>query len=200
MSDYVNRVYDPGGGGGFVRWTTTSPDTGGGSYPDPHGTTFGGTFDYCVETVFDPPGGSTIDNITCQLTNDEGASAFQGEAVYSNGDGTFGLALADDPATSKAIGIVADASIADAAAGAIAKAGTVDIPPAARGSEVWAGGEEIYVSASTAGDLTNVVPTLDGEVEASVGICLTDATAVQTATLRLNIKPTILLEHESVTV
>jgi hypothetical protein len=47
VTNYVNIVWDPGGG--FVQWTTTStPDSSGSSYPDPYGSGFGATSDFQV--------------------------------------------------------------------------------------------------------------------------------------------------------
>ena len=46
---WINKVWDPGGGGGWEYWETTPlPDPAGASYPDPHGTGFGGCSGYRV--------------------------------------------------------------------------------------------------------------------------------------------------------
>jgi hypothetical protein len=50
-TQYVNRIYDPGGVT-YVCWLTYSaPDTLGGAYPDPYGTGFGGCSGFHVAGV-----------------------------------------------------------------------------------------------------------------------------------------------------
>jgi len=45
---WVNKTWDPGGPE-WVYWETNpDPDVGGASYPDPHGTGFGGTEGYRI--------------------------------------------------------------------------------------------------------------------------------------------------------
>lgn len=50
---YLNKVWDPGGGGNWVSWiTATSPDIAGASYPDPYGSGFGACSGFRVITRY----------------------------------------------------------------------------------------------------------------------------------------------------
>lgn len=47
---FMNKVWDPGSGGGWVMWETEdTADPTGTYYPDPHGTGFGGCSNYRVQ-------------------------------------------------------------------------------------------------------------------------------------------------------
>ena len=49
---YINSVWDPGGPD-WIQWVTTNnPDSSGSSYPDPHGTGFGGCTGFRVVGTF----------------------------------------------------------------------------------------------------------------------------------------------------
>lgn len=43
---WVNKIWDPGGGGNWVLWETEAADTTGTSYPDPYGSGFGACTGY----------------------------------------------------------------------------------------------------------------------------------------------------------
>ncbi len=171
MPTYINRVFDIDAAA-FVRWSTATVDSAGASYPGPDA--FGDTLDYCLETIIPTgsggvPGAATEVLETDQLTNDAGVTVFQGHAIKMNGDLTFDLADFDPDPT---VGFVNEASILNGASGDIAVQGLVTIP-AARQEGVWLAEDNIYLSGSTAGDLSNVVPTdSTDQFHALIGVCL----------------------------
>ncbi len=167
MPSYVNRVHDLVAAA-FVRWTTATVDSGGASYPGPDA--FGSTQDYCLETII--PTGSGAAGLptevleTAQLTNDSGVTVFQGHAIKIKGDFTFDLADEEG-----AIAFVNQASILNGASGDVATQGVITIP-SARQEAVWTPGDKIYLSKTSSGDLTNILPSVDGDFESSVGVCI----------------------------
>jgi hypothetical protein len=154
-------------------------------------------------------GGSGGAEIT--LTSAVGGASTQGEAVYINGDGTFGKASTADLAHAGAIGFVNEASVADAAPGQIITGGPVTIPAGLQLGGAWLFDDVIYLSA-TGGSLTKTVPTAPG-FETIVGRCTNtpgggDATlAIQielpleltSATVQQTIKDIVLSEETSAT-
>ncbi len=167
MPSYVNRVHDLVAAA-FVRWTTATVDSGGASYPGPDA--FGSTQDYCLETII-PTGAGAVGLPTevletDQLTNDSGVTVFQGQAIKINGDLTFDLADEDG-----AIAFVNQASILNGASGDVAMQGAITIP-SVRQEGVWTPGDTVYLSKVSSGDLTNVIPIVDGDFDSSVGECV----------------------------
>lgn len=167
MPSYVNRVHDLVAAA-FVRWTTATVDSGGASYPGPDA--FGSTQDYCLETII-PTGAGAVGLPTevletDQLTNDSGVTVFQGQAIKINGAFTFDLANEDG-----AIAFVNQASILNGVSGDVAMQGAITIP-FVRQEGVWTPGDTVYLSKTTSGDLTNVIPIVDGDFDSSVGECV----------------------------
>ena len=166
MPSYVNRVFDIDAAA-FVRWTTATVDSGGASYPGPDA--FGDTLDYCLETIIPTGAGAaglpTEVLETAQLTNDAGVTVFQGQAIKIKGDLTFDLAT-----EAGAVAFVNQASILNAASGDVATQGVITIP-SIRQEGVWTPGDVIFLSKTTSGDLTNVVPIVAGDFDSRVGEC-----------------------------
>ena len=168
MPSYVNRVFDIDAAA-FVRWTTATVDDGGASYPGPDA--FGDTLDYCLETII-PTGAGAVGLPTevletAQLTNDSGVTVFQGQAIKLNGN-DFDFDLADEDG---AVAFVNQASILNGASGDVATQGVITIP-SARQEGVWLPNDTIFLSKTTSGDLTNVVPTVNGDFDSRVGRCI----------------------------
>ncbi len=168
MPSYVNRVHDLVAAA-FVRWTTATVDSGGASYPGPDA--FGSTQDYCLETIIPTGAGAaglpTEVLETAQLVNDSGVTVFQGQAIKLNGN-DFSFDLADEDG---AVAFVNQASILNGASGDVALQGAITIP-SARQEGVWTPNDVIFLSKTTSGDLTNVVPIVDGDFDSRVGRCI----------------------------
>ena len=107
-----------------------------------------------------------------QINGNAGAIT-QGQVVYhTTAAGTVDLATAaaDAPAA-RAFGVVVDASVAAAATGAIAIVGQQRILLFETGlTGTLANGNEVYLSATTPGSVTNVAPSATGQVIQTLGV------------------------------
>lgn len=131
-----------------------------------------------------------LSGVVVQLQNSTATAVNIGRAVYTNGDGTFGLANANSTGTKNVSGIVFDTAINASASGSIAVAGIVTATIAQWNAVTGQSsgltvGSIYFLSASTAGGLTTTAPTT-GYI-APVGI------ALSTTKLSVNIGQTILL-------
>ena len=115
------------------------------------------------------------------------AALVKGNAVYSLVAGTAGLAKGDATGTSRCIGLVADATIANAAIGNIAVAGPLTVADwtAIIGSTALTPGAPYFVSDATAGLLTATAPTASGHFTHQVGYALT------ATTMMIEVAPTV---------
>jgi hypothetical protein len=102
-------------------------------------------------------------------TNDNAGSITIRQAVYFKSNGNVDLAKADAVATSDAkLGLVYAASIATTASGNI----YVDSGTRVSGFSGLTPGAPVYLSAATAGALTQTAPSTAGQVMAQVGLAL----------------------------
>ncbi len=186
MNSFTNRVFNPADGPGYTRWVTTFPDPTGTMFPGPGA--FGATSDYCVESI--ERLGADGETVDITLTNSNAGAITAGQPVYSSGDNTVDLADDDTAAKARCIGFVNQASIASSAAGDIAVDGHVGISSADQ-EGVWLFGQTIYLH-STAGHLTNVVPSVTGKFSTTVGTCA-NTPAGGNAKLLINIEEPLLL-------
>lgn len=139
--------------------------------------------------------GDTLANVESgivSLTNDNAGSIVIGAPVYSSSTASVDVAQADAIGTADVIGLVADTSIASAAAGNIQTNG---ILTATTGQ--WdtitgdAGGltfnTTYFLDPDNVGKLTDTAPSLDGDVVTRVG------KALSTTQMKIDIQPPILL-------
>ena len=109
--------------------------------------------------------------------NESGGALVKGTPVYVPAAGEIAKAQANAQATMKVFGLVADTSIADAAAGAVQTDGNLI---ATTGEWDAVTGETggltpnatYFLSAATAGMLTQTAPTVDGNFVVRVGTAL----------------------------
>jgi uncharacterized protein (DUF1501 family) len=114
---------------------------------------------------------TTSATVIIPLTNGSGGTINQGQAVYFNGvNDTVALAEANAIGTSRCIGFVYDATIANTATGNIIVQG---LAPAVLSSAT--AGTVYYLSDATAGATTVTAPSTSGHCVAPVGIAA-DAT------------------------
>lgn len=141
------------------------------------------------------PGADSIAGIgpeTTDLQNSNAGSAVIGMAVYSDGAGTFDLALADAAATYLVVGLVYDATILTSATGSIQTDGIVT---ATTGQwDAVAGttggltpGTRYYLSPGTEGELTETATITTTEYVVPIG------RAISATEMTLNIETSVLL-------
>jgi hypothetical protein len=124
------------------------------------------------------------------LSNESGGSIAIGRAVYSSDDGEVDLAQANASGTKDVVGLVADTSIADTAAGSIATAGTLTATTGQWDSVTGqtgglTPGSKYYLSNATPGALTSSAP--------STGFVLLVGIALSVTEMKLNITQSIQL-------
>lgn len=109
-----------------------------------------------------------------QATNSNASNATIGQPVYVDGSGTVDLARANASGTTPVIGLVADASIAPAAAGNVQTDGVLVSADwtAVIGSAALTAGAEYFLSAAAAGQLTATAPNTTGQYVVPVGRAL----------------------------
>lgn len=108
------------------------------------------------------------------VTNVQGSTITQGQAIrYATGaDNAVVLAQADSEANAKAfLGGVRDSSIDHNNSGLIQHGGLLRIPAALQEDGPWLRGDQIYLSAATAGRYTKVAPVASLSVVLQVGFC-----------------------------
>jgi hypothetical protein len=92
------------------------------------------------------------------VRNETGSSIVKGKVVYINGANgttpTIALAKADNAATAADIGVVLSTSIANNSYGTVQRQGVIS----GVDTSAWTAGDTLWVSAATAGALTNVEP------------------------------------------
>lgn len=105
---------------------------------------------------------------TVQLTNDNAGTINKGQPVYIKSNGNIDLADADAASTADTtIGLVADATIATTATGAICTYGVVD----GFDTSGLTAGALVYVATGAAGGLTTTQPTGSAIIK-PIGFCL----------------------------
>ncbi len=141
--------------------------------------------------------GDTLDAVVAEVevitqTNDEASPIVIGQPVYNDADDGVKLAKANAAGTINIIGLVRSASIAASTSGSIQTSGVLsattgqwDAISGTTGGLVF--GTRYYVSAASAGEITDVAPSSVGQFVAQVGI------AISTTELKIDIQPTILL-------
>lgn len=125
-------------------------------------------------------------------TNDEAGTIVIGAPVYNDAADGVKKAKGDASGTSKPIGLVYDASIANATPGKILTSGVLSATTGqwdtiTGGSGGLTFGTKYYLSAATAGLLTSTAPSAVGQYVVEVGI------AVSTTEMLVNIRQRILL-------
>ena len=112
-----------------------------------------------------------VATLTTTLTNSNAGAITIGQVVYVDGAGSCDLAQANASATAKGLGLVADASIASAASGAIQYGGILTSADWTNviGSTNLTAGAEYFVDPSNAGQLTATAPTTTGQFVTYVG-------------------------------
>lgn len=146
-----------------------------------------------VDTYGRVTAGSTVEASTqVAMTNANGGSLVIGTPVYVSVGGSVDKADAGATSTTKAIGLVADTSIATTASGNIAVAGILtattgqwDAVTGQTGG--LTGGATYFIDAGTSGLLTTTAPSGAGEYVAAVGI------ALSTTKMKIHIQPTVQL-------
>lgn len=133
---------------------------------------------------------SSTEFISSTLTNGEASAIAIGRAVYPSASNTVKLANANAGGTKDVVGVVTSTSIASAAAGSVATAGTVtattgqwDSVTGQTGGLTF--GARYYLSNTIAGSLTSTAPSTGYVVQ--VGI------ALSSTKLMLNIGPVVQL-------
>ena len=126
------------------------------------------------------------------LTNGETASMTKGQPVYISAANTAKLAKADATGTKECLALVSDASITASSTGAfntdgILTATTEQWDAVTGGSGGLTPGAKYYLSAETAGMLTDTAPTGSGQYVVKVG------NALSTTELKLQIQQSVLL-------
>lgn len=121
--------------------------------------------------------GGSGSGISTTLQNNHGSGLVIGEAVFISAAGQVQKANANSGSTYAVIGLVADASIANAASGSIAVVGTLtattgewDTVTGQTGG--LTAGAQYYLSAVTAGRLTSTPPSTTGHYVVNVGRAL----------------------------
>jgi hypothetical protein len=139
-------------------------------------------------------GDSLTDQATqFQLVNDEAGAVVCGSAVYSDAAGGFKKAQANAAATSKVMGLVAQApSIANGVAGAVALDDVLTLTTAQWDAVAGTTGgltfnTLYYLDPANAGKITPTAPTTVGQYVVELG------RAMSTVDLKINIKSSILL-------
>ena len=132
------------------------------------------------------PAGDTLDAAVSEvnlveLENEEGAQVDRGDVVYISSAGKISLAQADAALTEKAFAIVYDASIADTATGNVITSGILT------GLTGLTAGAKYFLSAATAGLLTDTPPSGSGEFVRPLGI------AMSTTELKVDVDISVLL-------
>jgi hypothetical protein len=119
-------------------------------------------------------GGGGSASLTETLENVNAGSIAIGQVVYISGAGDVDLAQADNPATAKAFGLVADASIASLVSGEIqlegvltATTGEWDAVTGQTGG--LTAGAIYYLDPTTPGAMTTTAPTSGGEYVVELG-------------------------------
>lgn len=141
--------------------------------------------------------GDTLDAVVTevdvvQLTNNNASAIVIGAPVYCESAGQVDLAKADASATVQALGLVKDTSITASASGNIQTDGvlaatTVQWDAVAGTTGGLTAGAIYYLSAATAGELTETAPTTGGQFVVRVGI------ALSTTEMEITFSPPILL-------
>jgi hypothetical protein len=141
--------------------------------------------------------GDTLDASVTEVdvvseTNDNASPITVGMAVYAKSDGDVDLARANAQGTVQVEGLVADASIAAAAAGFIQTDGvlvaaTGDWDAVTGGSGGLTPGSAYYLSAATAGLLTTTAPSSAGQFVVRIGL------AISATEMDISITPPIKL-------
>lgn len=126
------------------------------------------------------------------LTNENASPIVIGAPVYISANDTVDLAKADASGTTKAIGLVNQASISSSSTGSIKTSGVLtatttqwDAVAGTTGGLV--AGTTYYLSAETAGLITATAPTTVGQYVVVIG------EAISSTELKLNIEKPILL-------
>jgi len=125
--------------------------------------------------------GDTLDAATSgkdltQLTNGNTNAITIGQVVYISGNDTVDLAKANASATSKAVGLVADSSIANDSSGNIQMQGVISNTDwtTVVGSTTLTAGATYYLDNATAGKMTTTAPTSGYVVEIGTALSGTD--------------------------
>lgn len=131
-------------------------------------------------------------SVSNAYTNGEAGPITQGQVVYISAGNTVKLAVAGaDDALSRGFGVVVPASIASGVQGLVADRGK--LPAQLEPGLTLVAGEEVFLSASVAGSLTNVAPAGAGEVIHSMGYLAAvgayDGTTTLLATVQLRDGP-----------
>lgn len=119
--------------------------------------------------------GDTVEGASAALdytaTNANAGAITLGMAVYTSAAGAVDLAQADSIGTARVLGLVSAASIAAGASGKVQYAGILASADwtAVTGSATLAAGQNYYLSAATAGQLTSTAPDATGQQLAYVG-------------------------------
>ena len=122
--------------------------------------------------------GDTIEGATASpqfgASNGNAGAVTLGQPVYISGADQIDLAKADASGTAMVVGLVADASIAAAAAGNYQYGGVLSVSDwtAVTGSVTLTPGANYYLSAAVAGQLVEVAPDATGQQLTFVGRAL----------------------------
>jgi len=134
------------------------------------------------------------DQVAVTYTAD-GTGVGAGDAVYINSSATITKAIATSSAAAQAFG-VAELAISAAGSGTVTVEGVVETAKFVAGLTL-ADGEKVYLSAATAGALTNVAPSTAGQVVKHVGYIKDktgyNGTTVLVADVQLDFRAAIVL-------
>lgn len=187
----------------FVRRSLATASASRITISNPAGTAGDSTFDLATSGV----GAGTYNSVTVDvygrvtagttgstesplvtLTNGSGSSIAIGRAIYMSGSGSFSLANANNVTTAHAIGLVADTSIANSAAGNVVTSGVLSATTGQWDAVTGGSGGLVYdlvyfLSNATSGAITSTPP--------SSGLVVRLGTALSTTKLAVN--PEILV-------
>jgi len=125
-----------------------------------------------------PPGPMGSNTNTESLLNTSGSTMVIGQIVYTNGNGTVGLAQANADGTRRPTGFVTDVSVLNNASATIAIDGTMSATTGqwdtvTGGSGGLAPNAFYYLSTTVAGSITSTLPTTGWQVRVGKAISTT---------------------------
>jgi predicted RecA/RadA family phage recombinase len=103
-----------------------------------------------------------------KMTNNSGGTILAGEVVYVSGPYEVSKSKADNSQTARMFAVcMSDVSTGND--GYFYRDGTIPIPSARQGGGTWTAGDQVWISTSTSGGITNTQPTGSGNFEVVVG-------------------------------
>lgn len=113
-------------------------------------------------------------DLLVRVQNDQGTTISSGEAVYINGSSgglpTVKLARSDSSVTSQFAGIVTETLVLNGEIGYVSTFGLIEF----LNTSAWSAGDELYLSSTVAGALTNVPPADPNHIVSVAHVVISD--------------------------